>query len=1009
MRFRLRRLLLGLVSAFALGAAVEPPRNVAAAASGAVLSGPRNSSGSRGAGPVAIDGRVEVPDAHTGYMWASLDTPLVVRFAHPCTVNAVELFLLDITPRDYGYVVETSPDGAAWETAVDRSQARDSGRQLHRFSARQAAALRVRFTRTSVPERSYHVVEVAAYELPEGVTATPLQDAWDAARTRRGRGAAALLGVPEAERLLAEDELLRAARALGQGTVLQRDLDGDGDPDVLIYRDGKTLVAAIDDNDDLQPRDTTPDGRDDCLAVDLGGDGVLDRVVDYIDEDRNGFPDHMVQIYATGSPWGRQAMVLAVDIDQRGPRRLWSLTPAYGYDQETCQWTCDFGGDGWFVLFTRDHAAGQWVGSWENPFCFYDPDGDGLAEETVRISGTGTRVRSARYGINADNDVTPGQDYDYDVSVTALGKVTPAAEEFTRFAVRSGEITGEFLRWERVREVVRTLPWERALLVWDENDRNVAPGDTHERWEGIINSACRGFPQEGGPPCGTINKRYELDADCSGRLRLYYWPADRRLHLAGAEQGTLTVDYDGDGRTDLTVEYRDQDGDGFFDERTIETREPPRRRTAAGAAPATDTIPLSYEAVAALWPGRLEETLAGQEALLAAFSEVTGERYLAGGPLEFLATAPERRFPAVAMARQSREARRFLADLEIELRFARLMAAGEGARGDAGKAPGSAGAPGGEALAQRLAAAQALADRGALAEAAAVLRGQAPAAAGAAQEAAAAATPAPAEAGAAGAVFALLNEKITAGWESEVMAYRAYWGKVDVFGKTERGLRLADFCRPGADYHRDLGWGMDILHNGLTSGLGGLNLWAGGRHIQAQWTKAADPAVPLRYRVDAAGPGEAAVEMLIEGWDTPCGRLAVRQRFAIAPGQRHTVSRVRLERTGAGEFEFGPGLVTFPQGEVRASLERGFVAVWGDQGIGAGPVGLAVVFDPALGRRLETAPDEILVHLAGGASTIETVLLLSAAWAKEGSFTTAEAWWQYVEGLGPVLAGITRP
>jgi hypothetical protein len=525
--------------------------------------------------------------------------------------------------------------------------------------------------------------------------------------------------------------------------------------------------------------------------------------------------------------------------------------------------------------------------------------------------------------------------------------------------------------------VVPGLPWARALLVWDENDHNVEPGDHRERWEGTINSAYRGFPQEGGPPCGTLNKRYELDADNSGRLRLYYWPADRRLHLAGAEQGTLTADYDADGKVDLTVEYRDRDGDGFFDERTVITREPSCKRLAATAPAATETIPLSFAAVSATWPAQLAGTVAAQDELLAALATATAQPRLPNGPLDFLDTASGKRFPAGPAARRSREARRFYADLEIELLFARLLEGGPGVPELTGT------------VRERLRQARELLDTGALGEAARALRG----------EAVAAPAPATPAAGPPSAAQALLGGKITAGWESDVIAYRAYWGKVDVFGKTDRRLHLVDFNRPEADYHLDLGWGMDILHNGLTSGLGGLNLWHADQRQQVQWTKAADPAVPLSYQVLPSRPGEAAIEMRVDGWETPGGRLNLRHTFTIAAGQRHTVSRVQIDRPGDGELEFGPGLVTFPGAEVRSSQENGYVALWGDQGVGAGPVGLAVVFDPALCRRLEPAADEVLVHLAASGARIETVVLLAAAWAKEGTFADAEAWFRYVAGL----------
>ena len=699
---------LALVMAVQSWAASESPKNVAALANGATIAGPRNCSGSRGKPPAAIDGQVAGYGGSVGYMWAYLKTPLVVTFKEPALISGVELLLLDVTPRDYGYVVETSLDGKEWAAAADRSKARDKGWQLRRFERRRAAMLRVRFTRTSVSAGSYHVVEIAAYDLPEDMATSPLRKRWEAEHARHRERVVSLLGVDDAQKLLADGAFLSAARALKKGQVLLRDLDGDGDPDALTYRDARAIVVVLDDNDDMGWRDTAADCRDDCLAVDLGADGRVDRSVDFMDADRNGQPDVMVQAYATGSPWGRQALVLIVDHDQRGPKRLWWLTPDYGYSQGLCQWKCDFGGDGYFVMFTRDTRRNQWVGAFENPFCFYDPDGDGLAEETVRISGRGRRLRSARYGVNADNDATEGHDYDYDVSVTALGSVEPPDAAFTRFKLRTGEMTGEYLKWDTTRQTVRTLPWKRALLVWDENDHNVAVrGGRNERWEGIINSRYRGFPQEGGPPCGTVNKRYELDADLSGKMRLYYWPADRRIHLFGAEQGTLTVDFDYDGKTDLAIEYRDTDGDGFFDQREVTTRRPKQTRTLAEAKPPTGTMALDYREITKVWPDALKDTLAAQRELLAALAKLSGRACLPSGPIEFYEKATEKQFRYVRRMRQSQEARRYYQDVEVELAFATLVES---------KLPAAA--------RKRVEQARGLADQGLLREASAILNGE---------------------------------------------------------------------------------------------------------------------------------------------------------------------------------------------------------------------------------------------------------------------------------------------
>lgn len=972
------RLAGALFAGVTLAAAGAPVANLASLAEGASITGPVNCSGSRGETPVAIDGVVSGYGRSLGYMWAYLRTPLVVRFKQPATINAVEILLLDVDDREYGYAIETSVGDGEWQLAVDRTTAGDKGWQTHRFETRTAHSLRVRFTRTSVPTGSYHVVELAAYSLPADAAKTPLRLAWEKGRATVRLSDAQLLGAENAQALLQQPDVAKQVRALGRGQVIRRDTDGDGDPDLLVTRDKTGVVVAIDDDDGMAVDSGSADRVDDCLAIDLGADGRLDRSVDYTDSDGNGHADTMVQTYVSGSPWGQRSLVLIRDLDERGPKRLWRLTPEYGYSQGSCQWHCDFGGNGYFVMFGWDPRTSEWTGRWENPFCFYDPDGDGLAEETVRISGTGRRLRSARYGMNADNDAPAGQDYDYDVSVTVLGSVEPAANEFGRFALRTGRKTGEYLKWERTRQVVRELPWERALLIWDEQDRNIAAGrGSPERWEGIINAAYRGFPQEGGPHCGTINKRYELDGDFSGRMQLYYWPADRRLHLFGAEQGTMAVDYDHDGKTDLTVEYRDSDGDGFFDQREVAIQRPKLRRQAAMAGPASRVMALDFSVVSGPWSEALAETLAEQADMLTALADVRGQADLPGGPMAFFRTATAKQFRGAEAMRESAEARRLYQDVEIELALAALLEHDSAAR-----AAGMA---------------RELVDRGELRAAAAALRGGSPRAA---EDGAPGFRPAPA-----GTAFAMLGAKITAGWESDVVAYRAYWGKIDVFGKADSAPRLAQFDGPAAAYHRDLGWGMDVLHVGQTSGLGGLNLWHEGSKVQVQWSKADDPSVPIEYEVRQAGPDVAEVLMLTRRWNAPCGRLDIVRRFTIRTGQRHTVEELEIATTGTDTLEFGPGLTVLEGGETRVSAEEGTVATWGDQGIGAGPVGLAVVFDPALCRRIEAAPDEQLVHLSAAGPRIRTRLLLAGAWAKAGRITSAEAWFRTVAELARARAG----
>ncbi len=508
----------------------QQPTDFASAEAGATITGPRNASGSAGQPNCAIDGDLDYGYSH-GYAWAWLDTPTVVTFAEPATIDAVELFLNDLGGRSYSYRLSVSPDGEQWQTVADTSAEPVRGYRIHRFDPVEARALRLDFTDTSVEARSYHIVEIAAWRLGDAEFG-PLAERWRRLAEERAQQNVALLGVPAAQEALARSEVLDRARALGEGESFVQELP-DGTR-ALVFRDGRHIIVAIDDDGDMPADATAADEDSDCFAVDMDGDGVLDRTIDRDDTDDDGFADVMVQTYGDRNTWGNLPFLVVIRDLDRGPLSLWKLHD-WGYNQGLCQWECDFAGDGWFCMFRRSPENDRWMGIFEAPFCFYDPDGDGLPEETVRLTATDATLRSVRYGINADNDTTEGQLYDYDMSITGLGSVEIPPEAQTTFSHRSGDSAGPFLSWEATRETVRAAAWERALLVWDENDHNVA--------------SYRGFPQEGGPPTMRLNKRFELDADNSGGMRLYWWAADGRLHLFGAEQGSMDVDFDyDDGR-----------------------------------------------------------------------------------------------------------------------------------------------------------------------------------------------------------------------------------------------------------------------------------------------------------------------------------------------------------------------------------------------------------------------------------------------------------------------------
>jgi len=404
------------------------------------------------------------------------------------------------------------------------------------------------------------------------------------------------------------DDWLSVAGLLGNHAVgpTERaclDTDGDGDPDRVASRDGRALVVAIDTDDDARTAADIPDADSDVLAVDLQGDGRIDRILDRSDGDADGDVDREHHYYI-GPSWLGETAGLVAAWDFNDNNRLWALR-GYSYDQASCQWDSDFGEGGaeGFCMFRRDAAAEEWVPRFECPFYFFDPDHDRRPEVALRLEGAGAAMRYIRLSFDADDDAGRESPYDYDVGLVGAGSVAIPDGWLAPEPLRWGT-TGAFLQYDGADLRAPTLPWSSALLVWDEDDRNVDPGDpaAHERWEGIINAPYAGFPQVGGPSCGRINKRYELDADNSGRLRLYASWVDCRLHLFGAERGEYLIDTDDDGQLDWAVRYSDTDGDGFFDQWSLAGAEsataesvvaaPPPYMLRAGGRPARPPSPI---------------------------------------------------------------------------------------------------------------------------------------------------------------------------------------------------------------------------------------------------------------------------------------------------------------------------------------------------------------------------------------------------------------------------------
>lgn len=395
-------------------------------------------------------------------------------------------------------------------------------------------------------------------------------------------------------------------------SILHHDIDDDGVPDVLERWWHGKRVRWLDENHDLQMEDTMGDLTGDMLQVDLDGDGFYDGPSDlnvkWIDSDKDGVAD--VQTIAAnrgrrGGDWhghvGSHWMIF-INHDNRG---------ALGW-MDWAQWDFDCWGYSGVGNWLPNYHNGDFLKAhttpgiiedprlnWENPFSFFDLDGDGLVEMAhrwlmprVREPGESNwrlrpgqkfviadRADEAFLTFDLDNDSGKGNETDFDMSLRGAGGPGVA---YTHWSHKIPELRGETrfdagFQWNNWRHIDELLyvprdksydtffgaewgsvfmtfdeddddrRWERVELMYPVDQTDESPADpwSTQRWR-------RNRPDSADPDaptgiCGnrqadTLGDRGEFDLDGSGEGRLYVGRFDRKLHLYGAEWGAWTVD-----------------------------------------------------------------------------------------------------------------------------------------------------------------------------------------------------------------------------------------------------------------------------------------------------------------------------------------------------------------------------------------------------------------------------------------------------------------------------------
>ncbi|UCD27708.1 MAG: DUF4861 family protein [Planctomycetota bacterium] len=191
------------------------------------------------------------------------------------------------------------------------------------------------------------------------------------------------------------------------------------------------------------------------------------------------------------------------------------------------------------------------------------------------------------------------------------------------------------------------------------------------------------------------------------------------------------------------------------------------------------------------------------------------------------------------------------------------------------------------------------------------------------------------------------------GWESNRCAYRAYWGQFDFFGKKTEDLIYENIG--SKSYHQEVEWGIDALHVGKTSGIGGLTVYEGDRAYPIQ-NPEGKGNVEFTKRVLTQGPIRCAIEITARNVIPAKPDLLFRLHCLIYAERQETEIRVTVG--DREEVVLAPGLVKLPREQFFADLAGGYFGSWGWQEAVIDEIGMGLMVSPQVVTDIIDDPDQ---------------------------------------------------
>lgn len=463
------------------------------------------------------------------------------------------------------------------------------------------------------------------------------------------------------------------AQQLKEGDSFTLDLNHDGRPDTIITRRDGNIVEAIDDSGHAEDIWNTADT---AYVVSYGGTGIVDRMVVYIDNDRDNKADEMeIRYYKDG--YLRFAW-FGENYDKDGAQ-IFHLAN-WQYDGQ--QFISKFRGNVMIYVNKYDSTTHSWTPLSECPFAFYDVNHDGLGEIVLRAAVQHKLVASTNdldhansydpmwqkeplplkdmeianmrlsYDIDPEPRHNPLDRPHYNFGFTMVGQV-PYEFQGMRYSNSRRRAPQTVIRmdWKTALNVALRYPASATGFSWDEA-RSV------ERWEGQFWTYERRILANTGDPTERWNMRREYRGSPAASRQLYYSSVDQRYHLRGAKEMWLEAGHIVDSSKDLEIRAYDTDHDGILDTwEVFRAGRPGPARVTHVAKPTPRPVPLDREAMTREYNERiLPEAILQNERLIAEMKK-------------FVSLPRAGEYEKAAAQSDMQERRRYCLDIARELLF----------------------------------------------------------------------------------------------------------------------------------------------------------------------------------------------------------------------------------------------------------------------------------------------------------------------------------------------------